>query len=301
MAQWAPFVVSAALLTVVLLVLARRSQRVVKQAATGSDQSTPDASHRLSEPTPAHYTETGSERRRASKALREPTPVHPAATESQERDDPFSDIELSPRLMLVNVLFTQSLVAALVLAAVWYFAVPASALGITGNPANSGLPAVALGVAFGLALWVGNELAGALAAATGSSYDESVRQLLAPDAPGGWAVLFGIVLPVIAVAEELLFRAALVGVPTAVYDISPWLLVALSSVAFALGHGAQGRMGIAVTGALGLVLGAGYVLTGSLVVVVVAHYVVNAMEFYLHEYHGLPDLSTVSLDFPRWS
>jgi membrane protease YdiL (CAAX protease family) len=91
------------------------------------------------------------------------------------------------------------------------------------------------------------------------------------------------VLPLIALSEELLFRAALIGVPAAGFAVSPWLLAVGSSLLFALGHGAQGRVGIVVTGVLGFALAAGYILTGSLLVVVAAHYVVNAMEFLLHE------------------
>jgi membrane protease YdiL (CAAX protease family) len=60
-------------------------------------------------------------------------------------------------------------------------------------------------------------------------------------------------------------------------------LAACSSVAFAFGHGAQGRAGIVVTGALGFVLAAAFVVTGSLVTVVVAHYLVNALEFVVNE------------------
>jgi membrane protease YdiL (CAAX protease family) len=57
-------------------------------------------------------------------------------------------------------------------------------------------------------------------------------------------------------------------------------------VAFALGHGAQGPAGVAATGVLGFVLAAAFVLTGSLLVVVVAHYLVNALEFVVHEAPG---------------
>lgn len=50
--------------------------------------------------------------------------------------------------------------------------------------------------------------------------------------------------------------------------------------------GAQGRLGIIVTGLLGFVLAAAFVLTESLLVVVVAHYLVNALEFAGHELFG---------------
>nr|WP_245545383.1 CPBP family intramembrane glutamic endopeptidase [Halomicrobium katesii] len=60
------------------------------------------------------------------------------------------------------------------------------------------------------------------------------------------------------------------------FSLSPWLLAVVSSVVFGAAHGAQGRVGMLVTGGLGLALAAGFVLTDSLLVVVVAHYLVNA-------------------------
>jgi membrane protease YdiL (CAAX protease family) len=96
-------------------------------------------------------------------------------------------------------------------------------------------------------------------------------------------VLLGGVLPVVAGFEELLFRGVLVGALSVGFDVSPWLLAVASSVVFGLGHGAQGRLGVLVTTSLGLVLAAAFVLSGSLLLVVVAHYLVNALEFVVHE------------------
>ena len=94
----------------------------------------------------------------------------------------------------------------------------------------------------------------------------------------------------VAPAEELLFRAAALGVPIAGLGAPVWLMVPLAAAAFGLGHGAQGRVGIAVTGALGVALGALFVLTNSLLAVVVAHYVVNALELTVHEGLGIDRL-----------
>jgi len=69
--------------------------------------------------------------------------------------------------------------------------------------------------------------------------------------------------------------------------VSPWVMAVVASGAFALGHGAQGRLGMVVTGALGLVLAAAFVVTGSLLTVIVAHYLVNALEFVVHEGLGI--------------
>jgi len=208
----------------------------------------------------------------------------PADAVSLPRDP--EKLELTPAALLANVALTQGLVMLLVVAAAWYFSIPADALGIGGESVST----VIFGILFGTILWVGNELSTVLADAVGAAYNESVREMLAPDSPGGWVVLFGVVLPIIAIAEELLFRAALIGVPAAGFGVSPWILAVISSFAFALGHGAQGTVGIIVTGVLGFVLAAGYIISGSLLLVVVAHYVVNALEFFIHEYLGIEDV-----------
>jgi membrane protease YdiL (CAAX protease family) len=208
-------------------------------------------------------------------------PVDPPGVE-----DPMAS--LSSGAVLANVALTQGLFGGLLAAAAWYFGVPATALGLWGEPVDGGL-AVGVGVAFGCVLWLGNEVASGLADAAGAAYDEGLRTMLAPGDVRGWLVLLCGTLPVIAVVEEFLFRAAAIGATGATLPVSPWALAVVSSVAFALGHGAQGRVGVVVTGALGFVLAAGFVLTGSFLVVVVAHYLVNALEFLVHEGVGLPD------------
>ena len=215
-------------------------------------------------------------------------PVEPAVARSV-REGP----AMSPGLLLLNVALTQGLFGAILAGGAWYFGVPLDVLGVGPGPLSTGLPALAVGVGFGAVLWVGNELASGLAASSGADYDEGLRELLAPEGVRGWALLLGATLPTIAVVEEFVFRAAVVGAVTPALDTSPWVLAVVSSVAFALGHGAQGRVGILVTGGLGLALAAGFVLTDSLLVVVVAHYLVNALEFLVHEGLGLPD--------PVWS
>ncbi|PSP55729.1 CPBP family intramembrane metalloprotease [Halobacteriales archaeon QS_1_67_19] len=199
-----------------------------------------------------------------------------------------TELEFSTGTLLANVALSQGLFGAVLVGATWLAEIPPAALGVRlGDPWNVGLPAVAFGAGFGAALYVGNELSTVIADATGVEYSEGLRESLAPDTLRGWAILLGGVLPVIAVFEELLFRAALVGAFAAGFGLSPWLLAALSTVAFAIGHGAQGPGGIAVTGLLGFALAAGFVLTESLLVVIVAHYVVNALEFGVHEGLGI--------------
>lgn len=184
---------------------------------------------------------------------------------------------------VANVLFSQGLFAVLAAFAVWYARIPPAALGL--GAADLRPRAAALGAGLGVLLFLGNELAQRLAARAGVevSAAESLRELLAPASLRGWALLLLVVLPLVAGFEELLFRGALVGALAAGYGVSPWLLAAVSSVLFGLGHGAQGRAGVFVAGLLGLALAAALVLTGSLLVPLVAHYVANALEFLVHE------------------
>ncbi|WP_254767269.1 CPBP family intramembrane glutamic endopeptidase [Salinilacihabitans rarus] len=193
---------------------------------------------------------------------------------------------LSTGALLANVALSQGVFAAVLFGAAVYTGVPAAALGISFDAASLANDVV-VGVGLGAGLYVANELGAAAAKRLGVDHDEELRELLAPDSAGGWLVLLLVVLPVIAAFEEFLFRAALIGAFSAGFGLSPWLLVVGSSVAFAAGHGMQGTAGVAVTGLLGLVLGAAFVLTGSLLVVVVAHYLVNAVEFVVHEGLGI--------------
>ena len=196
--------------------------------------------------------------------------------------DPVSPASLSSGELLANVAVSQGLFAALLVGAIVFTGIPAEALGIafTREYLVAGL---LVGTALGLGLYVANELGSASAKRLGFDPDETLRELLAPESAGGWLVLLLVVLPIIAIFEELLFRAALIGALSAGFDVSPWLLAVGSSIAFGVGHGMQGRVGIVVTGALGFVLAAAFILTGSLLVVIVAHYLINALEFVVHE------------------
>jgi membrane protease YdiL (CAAX protease family) len=207
-------------------------------------------------------------------------------TAGTSRDVPEMRRDRTPRAgdpdLLLSAALSQMLVGALLAGLVWYAEVPPGALGID-DPAAAVLP----GVALGIGLYVANEAGAWLAGQAGMDADESLRELLAPESRGEWALLLLVVLPTVAGVEELLFRGALIGAFEAGFSFSPWLLAVLSSVAFGLGHGLQGPGGILVTGVLGFALAAAFVLTGSLWVVIVAHYLVNALEFVVHEGLGV--------------
>lgn len=308
MTRWAAFVGLTGVVLTLFLGLARLSQGAVREppsdddeadsaaavtaevtpvdgtepAPSGSPDDRPDSRRNGAEPAPCG---TDADRRAELPPGRQDPEPHSEAPPWEAASGPESGElpSLSTGALLANVAVTQALFGGILAAGALYFSVPASALGIGGETPLL----LAVGVVLGVALWLGNEAAAALADAAGATYDENLRELLAPASAVGWVALFALVLPVVALVEEFVFRAAVVGVPVAGFGVPAWPLVLVSAGVFALGHGAQGRLGIAVTGGLGLALAVAYVLTGSLLVVVVAHYLVNALEFGVHELLGV--------------
>lgn len=220
----------------------------------------------------------------SARTLREPAFDAPAelsrGVEGSDVVPPDSPVSpfASTRLLVANVLATHGVLAVALLAAAWYARVPGAVLGVA--PSGS---AVGVGLVLGAALAGANEAGARLADRLGVGHDERLRELLAPETPAGWAGLLVVVLPVVAIAEELLFRGALVGALSAGLGWPVTALVVGSSALFGLGHGLQGPGGVVVTAALGAALAVAFVLTGNLLVVVVAHYVVNAAEFVVNE------------------
>ncbi|WP_144799174.1 CPBP family intramembrane glutamic endopeptidase [Halorubrum depositum] len=262
MPNWAAFALATAALTLSLLYLTRRSQRLLERARIADSRSEVDVEREF----------------------------------EGERDDadapPDGRPVLTTRLLLANAATSQTVGFVVLVAVAWWTAVPAAAFGIGGAHPTLGFPAFAslgspalagLGVAAGVGLAAGNEAAARLGTRAGLAPSDRLRAAMAPGTAGEWVLLLGVALPVVALFEEALFRGALVGALAAGFAVDPWLLAVGSSVAFGLGHGAQGRLGIAVAGALGLALAGLFVATGSLLVPVVAHYVVNAAEFAAHE------------------
>jgi len=207
---------------------------------------------------------------------------YPASLGDRVVGDGRSGPRFSTATLLVNVVVSQGLFASLLLVGMWVAAVPPAALGLAAD--SLAPPALAAGIGLGVSLHAVNAVGARLSDRFGFGDATALREAMAPESAVGWAVLLLVVLPLVAGFEELLFRGILIGALATGFDLSPWLLAALASAAFALGHGAQGRVGIVVTGALGFALAVAFVLTGSLVTVVVAHYLVNALEFVVNEW-----------------
>jgi membrane protease YdiL (CAAX protease family) len=274
--DWSAFAGVTGVVLTLLLVLARLSQDLGQPPARGDDG-------RLTTGVGADAasTTTGS----TGPDDDDPASEVPAPWERALGDDGADpDPGFGAGALLANVAVSQGAFGVLLVAGAWFTEIPLSAFGV--SPSLPSVTMLGVGVALGLALYLANEAGSTVGERLGVGADERLREALAPSSVAGWVVLLVVVLPTIAAFEELLFRGVLVGVFAAGFGISPWLLAGLSSVAFALGHGAQGPAGVAVTGVLGFVLAAAFVLTGSLLVVVVAHYLVNALEFVVHEAPG---------------
>lgn len=257
MTRWVAFAALTLLVVTVVLFSARASERVVDEMAAERTSHTDSILH-------AETLPDGADHLDAARPIETRTPAEPS---------------LSSMALLVNVGASHALFAVVLLAGLWLANVPVSTLGIGVEP-FTGAVAVVAGIVVGLALAFANTLVGSLVESDPSA---KLRQLLAPDSIGGWAVLLLVVLPIIAGFEELLFRSILIGTFSSGFGISPWILAVGSSMLFAAGHGAQGRIGIVATGVLGFVLAAVFVVTNSFLVVFFAHYVVNVVEFVVVE------------------
>lgn len=205
------------------------------------------------------------------------------ASASMTADEEDVEADVSAGALFANVAVTHGTIVVLVASAGWLAGIPDAAFGLGEHSLATTLW---LGGFAGVLIALGNELLAAVADALGVPYSEALRELLTPDSSGGWLVLLLVVLPLVAFAEELLFRGVLVGVVMAGFGTPAWAVVAFSSLLFGLAHGAQGVGGVAVTTLLGALLGIAFVLTDSLLAVALAHYVVNAGEFVVHEALG---------------
>lgn len=311
MADWTAFAVATVVLTLLLLFLTQRSQRLLEEVTVVDDRETLTEQGDVGGAEPTHFDEpgavdrefdvrkpeSGTGERGAVAGERKPVASEegPAVEDEGpaiEEEGPAIEEEgshtnappgefLTTRLLLVNVLFSQGIFLAGLVGLAWWTDVPASAFRLTLATLDAG--AVAVGLAVGVVLYAGNEVAARLGKRFDFSAPEALRSAMAPTDRAEWALLLLVVLPIIAVFEELLFRGGLIGVLSVGFGIDPWLLGVASSAVFGLGHGAQGRLGIVVTAGLGLVLAAVFVTTGNLFVVIIAHYVINALEFVIQE------------------
>lgn len=209
-----------------------------------------------------------------------------AMSHASERGDTAQSIQtLSTDILLLNVLITQGGVVVLVGTGALLTGVPMRVLGVSASVLQA--DAIALGLVVGLGLYLVDEVLSVVARRFGSVPEEILRAALTPESVEGWTLLICLMLPLVALGEEILFRAALLGATPLVSGVPTVAILAISSILFGLAHAVQGRAGVVVAGVLGLGLGSTFLVTGNLFVVVVAHYLVNVLEFVVHELLGL--------------
>ena len=179
-------------------------------------------------------------------------------------------------VLYLNVVGTQAVVVALLVFAGWVAGIPRGAfsLGVTRFGAIAGLVA-------GVGVFVASLLATRVLSHAGVNYSEALRDALEPRSTSERLMLYLGALPAVAIGEESLFRGALVGAMAMGFGISPWIPALGSSALFGYAHSAQGKVGVVVTGVLGFVLAGVFIVTNSLLAAVVAHLVINALEFAL--------------------
>lgn len=108
-----------------------------------------------------------------------------------------------------------------------------------------------------------------------SIYDPKVMKSVVPKRQREW---FLILLPLLlsVAVEELIFRSMLIGGFSLV--VNPWIMAVASSIIFGIMHSPQGRLGIIMTGVIGFVFATIFIISGSLVMVITAHYIINFMQ-----------------------
>lgn len=191
-------------------------------------------------------------------------------------DDPDGPLaRLSRRALYLNVVVSHGLVIGVLGVTVLLTGIPHGSLGLDGMPR----PAAVLGL--GLGLIALNEESERVADAFDAA-ENSLREFLEPETAVEWGLLLGVALPLVAVAEELLFRGALIGAVGTGTDLPAVLLIGGSAVAFGGAHTAQGWAGVGMATVIGLVFGIAFHLTGSLWLVIIAHYLVDLVEFVVH-------------------
>lgn len=269
MTDWPTFAGLVGVILLVVLVLAHASRGLIEEI--GDDERPPHDGATSIDDGDGDGPSEGTSDRSTTQSRAQPS----------ARDQRISNITTGE--LLANVALSHGLFGVILVLGVWYTQVPPRTLGVEATPVSVGLPAVAIGLGLGVVLYLANEVGAAVGQRFGIGHSEALREALAPESTRGWILLLGVVLPIVAAFEELLFRAALIGALSVGFGVSPWVLAVASSIAFAFGHGAQGPGGIVVTGVLGFALALAFVVTGSLLAVIVAHYVVNALEFLIHE------------------
>src|SRR5262245_50505054 len=142
---------------------------------------------------------------------------------------------------------------------------------------NNGWRDLGLGIILGLATQVtANGLTAVAVKLWGPDiYSPVVMKNIMPRKRSEW-LLVPAALGLAVLLEELLFRSLLVGALSITVPL-PILLIGFSAI-FGLMHSPQGILGVVLTGVLGFWLSLLFVWSGSLLLPLVAHYVINLLQ-----------------------
>ncbi len=108
-----------------------------------------------------------------------------------------------------------------------------------------------------------------------SIYSPQIMKSVTPKNQREWVL---IILPLLLAVsiEELLFRGLLIGGFSLV--VNPWVMAIASSLIFGIMHSPQGSLGIVLTGTVGFIFAAAFILSNSLILVICAHFIVNFLQ-----------------------
>lgn len=150
------------------------------------------------------------------------------------------------------------------------FDLPTAAVGLDASPVRG----AAVGAVAGLGLAGGHKLLIKGLKAAGLEFTELYEEMVPETVPAlGW---YGAGIGVQASAEEVIFRAALVGAPAALLSVSPWYFVVPAAVLFGFAHTGRGTGSVVSTAIVGVAFG-GLFVTAGLVAAAVAHVVNNTV------------------------
>ncbi len=168
----------------------------------------------------------------------------------------------------IIIIFRDLALACLVLFFIWRNREPAASIGWSPRrPLREMVLGLILYPAmFVVAVWV-HQVARAAGFSTGST---ALPTFLMPRG-AGQIVLAVVMVAVVAVTEETIFRGYLILRLTAITG-STGAAVLLSSFIFSLGHGYQGAAGVVTVGAMGLIFALVYVWRKSLLAPIVMHF-----------------------------
>lgn len=193
------------------------------------------------------------------------------------------DLDLSPRQFLLVTVSVFGGVGAVVALAIGvgtvFFDLSAATVGL-GDPS---LRSAGVGVLAGVLIAGVHKGLVRLLKAVGLTFTELYGEMVPETVPGlGW---YAAGIGVQASAEEVVFRAALVGVPAALFGVSPWLFVVPAAILFGVAHTGRGSGSVVSTALVGILWG-GLFVTWGLVAAAVAHAVNNTVAV---AYYGLID------------